>query len=179
MPTLSQKRQTYAMTKVQLYHSIQSQLDSYSAVLQQIHHSLWKVTFKGQLCSKILLKNSKNWVNDPKATDLVGHYKFRSWNTFSEDDLNQDVDYFVFAISQRQPAKVDLVILTPAQLRALWSDPRRKLDKQGVKHFYFSELLDGRFGESRLAKSASKNYEGWIDLPKDALNNYQLLVNQD
>lgn len=173
--SIDEKRKNYAMTKVQLYHAMQVQIDPAGAILEQVKHSLWQIKIKGQVVSKFILKNSKNWADDPRATDLVGHYKFRSWNSFAESDLDADVDYFVFAITRRQPADIQLIVLTPTQLKQLWDDPRRKMT-HGAKPFYFSQLLNGRLGDSRFAKGASKNYDGWIDLPKSVLNNYDALL---
>lgn len=174
--TINQKRKMYAMTKVDLRNFLQKQFDQYDASLELVHHSIWQIRQNGQVTCRFLMKNSKNWVNDDRAIDLKGHYAYRSWNTLASDDMHADVDYYVFTISQRRPKDAQLVVLTPAQMKKLYQDPRRVTDKRGLKHFYFSKLMNGRVGDSRFAKRPVHNYAGWIDLPKSVWNNYALLV---
>lgn len=174
--TLDQKRAHYAMTKGQLYHALTEHLAPFDATLVQLDNGRWAVFKDNQLCSTFLLRNSKDWVQDPRSTDLIGRYKFRSWTILYQTDLEADVDYYVMTISHRDPAQLTSFILTKAQIQQLWNDPRRKANQQGAKFFYFSQLLLGRLGDSRFAKSAKKHYDGWIDLPESCLNNYRLLL---
>ena len=176
--TLAKKRVSFSLPKRQTYAVMQSEFDKFGATLIQLAHGVWAAAIDGQIRSKFLLKNSKNWVNDPKASSLVGRYDFRSWTVVSAEDLNADVDYYVMAVSQRQPEKLDMIVLTKSELQKLYDDPRRKVGKRGEKFFYFSRLLNGRLGDSRFSKSTSEDYAGWIDIDKSKLNNYKLLVEQ-
>lgn len=176
--TISKEKQhaTYAMTKVPLYNTMQKQFAQYDATVVLLDHGRWGVMKDGQLRSTFLVKNSKNWVNDPKATSLVGRFRFRSWTAVYSSDLEADVDFYVMAVTQRHPEMIDMIVLTKDQLQKLWDDPRRKSASNGSKFFYFGQLLTGRLGDARFAKSANKGYEGWIDIDKSLLNNYEMLV---
>lgn len=170
------RRKSFATTLPRLYHQMQSHIEPLGGTVVRLDHGRWGVMVDNQLRSTFLLKNSKNWVNDPKAVNLIGRFDFRSWHVMEPDDLNADVDFFVFATTQREPEKIDIVVLTKDEMLKFWNDPRRKAGAHGSKFFYFSRLLTGRFGDSRFAKSAKKDYAGWVDLDTSALNNYKALV---
>lgn len=170
------RRKTFALTITRLYAQLQTHIEPLGGTVVRLDHGRWGVMVDNQLRSTFLLKNSKNWVNDPKAVNLIGRFDFRSWHVVEADDLNADVDFFVFATTQRTPEKMNIVVLTKQELLKLWNDPRRKAGAHGSKFFYFSRLLTGRLGDSRFAKSAKKDYAGWIDIDQSALNNYKALV---
>lgn len=170
------RRRSYAMQKVDLLQVIRAELAKQGAQLIKLDATRWGSLVDNQLDKTFIIRNSKNWVNDPKAVNLLGVYDFRSWHVLTEEDMDADVDYYVLATTQRNPAKMDAIILSREQMLKLWQMPQRKLGQNESKMFYFSRLMNGRVGDARFAKSQKHNFDGFIDLPKSVLNNYKLLA---